>query len=215
MTVAAKICGIRDLPTLECAIEGGARSVGFVFYPRSPRSVTPVQAGRLADAAGSSVTRVGVFVDPDDDLIAETLAVASLDLLQLHGSESAARLAQIRERFQIGVIKAIKVSDAADLDAADEFLDAADKLMFDGKAPQSMAGAMPGGNRVTFDWNMLEGRSWPCPWILSGGLDPDNVDDAITISGAMEVDVSSGVEDAPGEKNLDLVRAFLARVQAH
>ena len=124
-------------------------------------------------------------------------------------------MAQIRERFQISVMKAIKVSEAADLDAADEFLDAADKLMFDGKAPKSMAGAMPGGNRVTFDWHMLVGRSWPCPWILSGGLDPDNVADAIAISGAMEVDVSSGVEDAPGEKNLDLVRAFLARVQAH
>ncbi len=215
MTVGAKICGIRDVPTLECAIENGADSVGFVFYPRSPRAVTAAQAGKLAAAAGTSVTRVGVFVDPDDELLAEVLAAASLDLLQLHGSESAARLAQVRERFQIAVMKAIKVSDAADLETAGDFAKTADKLMFDGKAPKSMAGAMPGGNRVTFDWHMLEGRSWACPWMLSGGLDPENVDAAITISGAKEVDVSSGVESAPGAKNLDLVRAFLARVQAH
>jgi phosphoribosylanthranilate isomerase len=215
MTVGVKICGIRDVPTLECAIKGGARSVGFVFYPRSPRCITAAQAGKLTAAAGTSVTRVGVFVDPDDQLLAEVLSAASFDLLQLHGSESAARLAQIRERFQIAVMKAIKVSEAADLEAAEEFVDTADKLMFDGKAPKSMAGAMPGGNRVTFDWHLLEGRSWTCPWMLSGGLDPDNIDDAITISGAKEVDVSSGVESSPGEKNLDLVRAFLARAQAH
>ena len=215
MTVAAKICGIRDVATLECAIESGASAVGFVFYPRSPRSLTAAAAGELAAAAGSGITRIGVVVDPDDDLLDEILSVTPLDMLQLHGSESPERLAQIRERFQIAVMKAIKISKPADLSAADDYAATADKLMFDGKAPKLMAGAMPGGNRVTFDWRMLEGRTWPLPWILSGGLDPENIDDAITISGAREVDVSSGVENAPGEKNLDLVREFLSRVRAH
>ncbi len=215
MPVSAKICGIRDEATLECAIEGGASAVGFVFYPPSPRSLTPAQAAKLASAAGSRVARVGVFVDPDDELLANVLSEAHLDLLQLHGSESAARLAEIRERHGIAVMKVIKVAVPADLELAHDYVDTADKLMFDSKAPKSMAGAMPGGNRVTFDWRILEGRSWPRPWILSGGLDPDNVDDAIRISKAQEVDVSSGVEDAPGLKNLDRVRTFLARVAAH
>ena len=215
MPVSAKICGIRDEATLECAIEGGASAVGFVFYPPSPRSLTPAQAAKLASAAGSRVARVGVFVDPDDELLANVLSEADLDLLQLHGSESAARLAEIRERHGIAVMKVIKVAVPADLELAHDYVDTADKLMFDSKAPKSMAGAMPGGNRVTFDWRILEGRSWPRPWILSGGLDPDNVDDAIRISKAQEVDVSSGVEDAPGLKNLDRVRTFLARVAAH
>lgn len=215
MPVSAKICGIRDEATLECAIEGGASALGFVFYPPSPRSLTPAQAAKLASAAGSRVARVGVFVDPDDELLANVLSEAELDLLQLHGSESAARLAEIRERHGIAVMKVIKVAVPADLELAHDYVDTADKLMFDSKAPKSMAGAMPGGNRVTFDWRILEGRSWPRPWILSGGLDPDNVDDAIRISKAQEVDVSSGVEDAPGLKNLDRVRTFLARVAAH
>ena len=215
MTVGAKICGVRDVQTLECAIEGGAQAVGFVFYPRSPRAVTPAQAATLAEAAGTSVTRVGVTVDPGDELLDDILSVATLDVIQLHGSESPERLIEIRERFQIAVMKAIKVSEPADLAAADDYVEAADMLMFDGKAPKSMAGAMPGGNRVTFDWQILQGRDWPLPWILSGGLDPDNVAQAIAISGARTVDVSSGVEAAPGEKDLNLVRAFLARVQAH
>ena len=215
MSVNAKICGIRDRETLECAIEGGAGAVGFVFYPRSPRSVTPKQAGELASAAGPRVTRVGVFVDPGDDFLADVLSQAEIDLLQLHGTESAKRLADIRKRHGIAVMKAIKVARPADIKLADDYWETADKLMFDGKAPESMTGAMPGGNRVTFDWHMLEGRTWPRPWILSGGLDPDNVDDAIRISNAREVDVSSGVEDAPGHKNLDLVRTFLKRVATH
>ncbi|MDA0261399.1 MAG: phosphoribosylanthranilate isomerase [Proteobacteria bacterium] len=196
-------------------MEGGAQAVGFVFYPRSPRSVTAAQAGELANAAGSRVTRVGVFVDPDDALLEQVLSVATLDMLQLHGSETVERLTEIRKRFQIAVMKAIKVSMPSDLEAAGDYVESADKLMFDGKAPKTMTGAMPGGNRVSFDWHMLEGRNWSCPWMLSGGLDCENIDEAIAISGAHEVDVSSGVEDAPGHKNLNLVRAFLARVQAH
>ena len=215
MPVSAKICGIRDEATLECAIEGGAGAVGFVFYPRSPRSVTPARAAELAAAAGDRVARVGVFVDPDDEFLAEVLSQADLDLLQLHGEESAERLAEIRARHGVAVMKAIRVAAASDLDLARDYVDIADKLMFDGRAPDSMAGAMPGGNRVTFDWRLLAGRSWPCPWILSGGLDPGNVAAAIRISDASEVDVSSGVEDAPGRKSLDLVRRFLACVRAH
>ena len=158
---------------------------------------------------------MGVFVDPDDELLAEVLSQADLDLLQLHGEESAERLAEIRARHGVAVMKAIRVAAASDLDLARDYVDIADKLMFDGMAPASMAGAMPGGNRVTFDWRLLAGRSWPCPWILSGGLDPGNVAAAIRISDAREVDVSSGVEDAPGRKSLDLVRRFLACVRAH
>jgi phosphoribosylanthranilate isomerase len=210
MAVAVKICGINSGAALAAALAAGADMIGLVFYPRSPRYVTPAQAGELAAAAKGRAERVGVVVDPDDALLEAILAAAPLDLLQLHGDETPARLNEIRRRFGVAVMKAIRIAAAGDLAQAELYRGAADRLMFDGKAPTSLKGAMPGGNRVSFDWAMLKGREVGSPWILSGGLDPDNVGQAIRASGARAVDVSSGVEDAPGHKDPHRIAAFLA-----
>ena len=209
MICDVKICGVSDASALEAAVEGGARYVGFVFFPRSPRNVTPAEAGALAARLPDGVDAVALTVDAEDALIDEILGAAQIDMFQLHGAETPARLRAIGARTDKRTMKAIKVSTADDLAAADAYLDAADMLLFDAKAPADMKGALPGGNAVSFDWTILQGRSWPLPWMLSGGLDPDNVADAIRISGAPAVDVSSGVESAPGIKDPALIRAFL------
>lgn len=210
MAIAVKICGINSDAALTAALTAGADMIGLVFYPRSPRYVTPAQAGALAAAANGRAELVGVLVDPDDALLETILAAVPLDLLQLHGDESPARLNEIRRRFGVAVMKAIRIAEAGDLAQAVPYRAAADRLMFDGKAPTSLKGAMPGGNRVSFDWAMLKGSEVGLPWILSGGLDPDNVVQAIRASGAGAVDVSSGVEDAPGHKDPRRIAAFLA-----
>jgi len=156
------------------------------------------------------VTPVAVTVDAGDDTLAALLAEAPARMLQLHGGETPERVAAIRARFGLPVMKVIKVAGADDLGAADAYDDVADRLMFDAKPPPEKTGALPGGNRLSFDWQLLAGRRWPLPWMLSGGLDADNVAEAVRISGAPAVDVSSGVEDAPGVKNPVLIRAFLA-----
>ena len=215
MTVATKICGVKDRAALDAAVAGGAAYVGFVFYPRSPRNVTPAEAGALAALLPDDVTAVALAVDPDDTLVGAILDGApDIAMFQLHGGETPARVAEVRARTGKKAMKAIKVSEAADLDAAQPYLDAADMLLFDAKPPADMKNALPGGNAVSFDWTILSGRSWPLPWMLSGGLDPDNVADAIRISGAPAVDVSSGVESAPGVKDPARISAFLKAVAA-
>ncbi len=210
MSIEVKICGVNAPAALAAAVEAGAEYVGLNFYPPSPRSVTPGQAAALAAAAPQRLCKVGLFVDVDDETIAETLAVVGLDMLQLHGGESPERVAQIRARFGLPVMKAVKVADAKDVAAAKAYLPVADRLLFDAKPPREMIGALPGGNALTFDWQLLAGRTWSLPWMLSGGLDPGNVAEAARISGARAVDVSSGIEDRPGLKNPDKIRAFLA-----
>ena len=160
-----------------------------------------------------SIVPVALAVDPDDALIAEIDAQAGVSMYQLHGSETPERVADIKARTGKRVMKAIKVSEAADLDAANAYIDVADMILFDAKPPADMTNALPGGNAVSFDWTILSGRSWPLPWMLSGGLDPDNVADAIRISGATAVDVSSGVESAPGVKDPTRISAFLKAVK--
>jgi phosphoribosylanthranilate isomerase len=211
MSVAAKICGLSTAETVAAAVAGGARFVGFVFYPASPRNVTPAQAGALARGVPPGVTRVGVLVDPGDDLLAAVLAAAPLDLLQLHGRETPERLAAIRRRFGKSLMKAIPVAAAEDLGAAEAYLDTADWLMFDAKPPRGKSDAMPGGNGLAMDWALLGGRRWPVPWMLSGGLTPENIAEAVHISGAPALDVSSGVERAPGIKDPAKIASFLAR----
>ena len=215
MTVAAKICGVKDRAALDAAVAGGAAYVGFVFFPRSPRNVTAADVGALAAALPGNVTAVALAVDPDDALIDAILAGApDIAMFQLHGAETPARVAEVRARTGKKAMKAIKVSEAADLDAARSYLSVADMLLFDAKPPADMKNALPGGNAVSFDWTILSGRSWPLPWMLSGGLDPENVADAIRISGAPAVDVSSGVESAPGVKDPARISAFLRAVAA-
>ena len=210
MSVEAKICGVNTPEALRATVEAGAEYVGLNFYPPSPRSVTPDQAAALTAAAPRHLCKVGLFVDVEDDTIARTLAAVGLDMLQLHGGESPARVAQIRARFGLPVMKAVKIAGAEDVAAAEAYLGVADRLLFDAKPPKEMTGALPGGNALAFDWQLLSGKTWPIPWMLSGGLDPANVAEAARVSGARALDVTSGVEDRPGLKNPDKIRAFLA-----
>ena len=214
MTVSAKICGINDSVAMDTAIDAGASHVGLVFYPPSPRSVTRELAAELAAIAGTHAVRTGLFVDPDDTLIDDVLARVPLDLLQLHGGESPERVAALKAHTGRMVMKVIRVGSAADIDLAKPYLDVADWLMFDALPPRDMENALPGGNAVSFDWSLLAGREWPLPWMLAGGLNVDNVAEAVELSGATTVDTSSGVEDAPGRKNPSKIRAFVAAVAA-
>lgn len=214
MTVTAKICGINDAAAMAAAVEAGASHVGLVFYPPSPRSVTPAKAAELTAVAGTRVVRTGLFVDPEDAMIDGVLADVPLDLLQLHGRETPERVRALRARTGRRVMKVIRVGGAADIDGARAYLDVADWLMFDALPPKDMKNALPGGNALAFEWALLAGRAWPLPWMLAGGLTAGNVAEAVRLSGARVVDTSSGVEDAPGRKNPDKIRAFLAAVAA-
>lgn len=209
MPVIAKICGLKTPEAVDAAVEGGAALVGFVFYPPSPRSVDPAIVRRLCARVPAGVRKVGLLVDASDARIAEILDACPLDVLQLHGKETPERVAEISTRFGKAVIKAIPVSEAADLDRAAAYEAVADYLMFDAKPPKSMVGALPGGNALSFDWTLLANRRFAQPWFLAGGLTPDNLIAAVTVSGAPMVDVSSGVEDRPGEKNVSKIKAFL------
>ncbi len=213
MRLEAKICGLSTPETIAAAVEGGADMVGFVFYPRSPRAVTPARAADLARAIPSGIHRCGLFVDPDDRMLDQVLSTVGLDLLQLHGSESPERTAAIRQRFGRPVMKAIGVATADDVAEAARWIGSVDRLLFDAKPPRT-EGALPGGNGVPFDWQILAGRDWPVPWMLSGGLNAGNVAEALRITGAPGVDVSSAVETGPGIKDPALIRAFLAAARA-
>ena len=212
MPIETKICGVRSREAAVAAARGGARWIGFNFYPPSPRALTPLEALALAEGAPPALGMVGIFVDPGDDLLSETLERVPLDMIQLHGKESRKRVAQIRARFGLPVMKAISIATTEDLEPAAGYLAVADRLLFDAKPPKAMKQALPGGNAVAFDWRMLAGRSWTKPWMLSGGLDAGNVAEAVRISRAAAVDVSSGVEDHPGDKSPDKIRAFLETV---
>lgn len=214
MTVLTKICGLNDPVAVRAAVDGGAAFIGLVFYPPSPRAVTPVQAAALVALAPAGVDRVGLFVDADDDAIDAVLANAPLDILQLHGSESPERVAGLRARTGLKVMKVIKVAGAADLEPASKWYDVADWLMFDARPPEDMLNALPGGNALAFDWLLLKDWDFPLPWMLAGGLNGDNVAEAVRLSGARHVDTSSGVEDKPGVKNPDKIRQFLKAVAA-
>jgi len=208
MPVEVKICGITDEDAMDAAIEAGADYVGLVFFPPSPRNVTPDRAAELVEFAPGDVTKVGLFVDPDDSTLDAVLTRVRLDLLQLHGHETPERVEAIRLEYGLPVMKVLSVSDAADLGAAEPYLAVADRLLFDAKPPKGAV--LPGGNAVSFDWSILTGRKWGLPWMLAGGLTPANVAEAVRISGASCVDVSSGVESAPGVKDAEKIRAFIA-----
>jgi phosphoribosylanthranilate isomerase len=211
MPVRTKICGINHPDTLAVAVEAGARFIGLVFYPRSPRAVSAETAAQLARMVPTGVRVVGLFVDPADDFLRHVIGMVPLDMIQLHGEEAPDRVGGIRHAYGIETMKAVKILDAADLDRAAAFEGAADWLLFDAKAPQGVA-SLPGGNGISFDWSLLTGRRWSRPWMLSGGLTPANVGDAIRATGATTVDVSSGVEDRPGHKDPDRIRRFLQAV---
>ena len=214
MSVDTKICGINDPAAMRTAVTAGAKYVGLVFYPPSPRALTPEEAARLATLVPNGVTTVGLFVDPDDTIVDTVLNMVPPDMmLQLHGNESPSRCAELRLRTGCPVMKAIKVANQDDIDTADDYLGSVDCLMFDAKAPREMTGGLPGGNALSFDWTLLVGRTWPVPWMLAGGINSDNVVAAVKASGTKIVDVSSGVETEPGCKDPARIEAFLAAVK--
>ena len=210
MPTLVKICGLKTPEALDAALDGGADFVGIVFYPLSPRNVSPAQAKPLADRARGRAQIVALLVDPPDALLTDVIEATRPDLLQLHGAESVERVADIRRRHGVPVMKAIKVETAADATAALGFTGVTDRILFDAKAPKGLVGALPGGNGLSFDWKALEPVKGKLQFMLSGGLTVANVATAIRLTGAWAVDVSSGVESAPGEKDLRLISAFLA-----
>lgn len=211
MSGFVKICGLRTAAAVDASIEHGASHVGFVFYPASPRNIGPAEAGRLIARLPDSVVPVALTVDADDDAIAAILAEAPVRMLQAHGKESPERVAALRQRFGLPVMKAIGIAEAGDVARAHDYEAVADLLLLDAKAPKK---GLPGGNGLAFDWGLIANEGWSRPWFLAGGLTPDNVAEAIRISGARAVDVSSGVEQAPGVKDIGLIAAFLAAARS-
>lgn len=208
MTTKVKICGLKTEPALDAALEGGADFVGFVFFDPSPRSLAPAVARDLAARARGRVRTVALLVDPDDALLQRVVSMVEPDLFQLHGKESPERVAEIGRQFGRPVVKALSITTAADAKAARDYRDVTEFVLFDAKAPP--ASAIPGGNGLTFDWHLLDGMRGRIDYMLSGGLTADNVAEAIRIATPFAVDVSSGVETAPGVKSPDLIRRFLA-----
>ena len=181
-----------------------------MFYPPSPRFLQPSEAAKLASKLPDSVNPVAVFSEPNDDELEVVVKALPNALIQLHGGETPNRVAEIRARFKCHVIKAISIANGSDVTGAKDFEAVADWLLFDAKAPESSTKALPGGNAMAFDWNLLGNAKWQVPWLLSGGLTVDNVAEAVATTGACAVDVSSGVEDSPGLKNPARIKAFLA-----
>lgn len=207
MAPLVKICGLSTEETLAAALDAGAERVGFVFFPRSPRAVTPARAAALAALARGRAAVVALTVDADDDSLAALVEAVAPDMLQLHGSESPERVAAVRRRFGLPVVKVLGIAAAADLAPVPAHAAVADEIMFDAKPPKGAV--LPGGNGVAFDWRLLAALDLPVPFMLSGGLGSHNVGEALRVTRAPAVDVSSGVETAPGVKSPDLIAAFI------
>ncbi len=206
-----KICGITDTAALDAAISARAHFIGLVFFAKSPRHLDPARAAMLARHAAGRIGVVGLFVDPAPDYLAQVLATVPLERVQLHGHETPADIAAIRAAHGLPVWKALAVTTRADIAAADRFAGAAERVLFDAKPPEGAD--LPGGNGLRIDWAVLRGVRPPLPWMLAGGLDVDTVAEALTISQAPAVDVSSGVESAPGIKDPARIAAFCAAVR--
>ena len=213
MTVEVKICGLDRPETVDGAVNAGAEMLGFVFYPPSPRNLTTSAASRLTNRVPASVKRVGLFVDPTDEMITTVLNQNVLDLIQLHGNEPPERVTEIKGFTSLEVIKVLKISEFCDLRYVSIYQGVADWLMFDALAPKDMKGVLLGGNSLSFDWNILARANIPTPWILAGGLNLENVKEAMSTSGAKVVDVSSGVEKQPGVKCVEKIQSFIRAVK--
>lgn len=205
--IAVKICGITSTEAIEAAVGAGAQYGGLVFHPNSPRNVDIQHASALAKRMRGRLKIVALVADPPDALVAVIMAMVSPDFLQLHGAETPQRVAEIRRKFGIPVIKALPVADAADFESVPDYEAVADMLMFDARAPGNAA--RPGGHGAAFDWALLNGRAFSKPWFLAGGLTPANVGRAAVLAQARFVDVSSGVESAPGVKDSVLITDFV------
>lgn len=210
--VSVKICGLTTRVALEAAVSEGARYVGFVFFPKSPRNLSRADAAALAAAVPPGVAKVALVVDPTDAELDALTAQVPVDMLQLHGAETPERVAEVKARYGLPVMKAIGIADQDDLPRIDAYAAVADQLLVDAKPPKG--GDLPGGNGLAFDWQLLAGRKyWTVPWMLAGGLTRDNVAEAIRVTGARQVDLSSAVESAPGVKDPRLIADFMSALR--
>ncbi|MEI4232169.1 phosphoribosylanthranilate isomerase [Roseovarius sp. D22-M7] len=207
-----KICGLTTGPDVMAAAEAGATYVGFVFFEKSPRHLSTGAARALAIEVPPGIAKVALVVDAEDAALDALTQAVPLDMLQLHGRETPARVAEIRARYGLPVMKALGIAERADLAQIDLYSKAADQLLIDAKPPTDAD--RPGGNAAAFDWSLIKGYEWPLPWLLAGGLTPENVAEAVTRTGARQVDVSSGVEEAPGRKDKARIRAFIDAARA-
>lgn len=207
-----KICGLRDAASLAAAVDAGADYIGFNFFEKSPRFVTPHDCALLAVHVPMGVAKVGLVINPDDADLDALLAVAPLDILQLHGSETPERVTEVKERTGLPVIKVVGVAEEADMERVASHARVADQLLIDAKPPKGAV--LPGGNGVAFDWGLVAGRRWSVPWMLAGGLTAQNVAAAIAQTGASQVDVASGVESAPGVKDAKMMTDFVQAARA-
>ncbi|HOO81212.1 MAG TPA: phosphoribosylanthranilate isomerase [Alphaproteobacteria bacterium] len=208
---AVKICGLKDPENLSAATSAGARYVGFVFYPPSPRNIAADSAKELSLTLPTGVKAIGLFVNPTNEQLEHILGIVPLDMLQLHGSESPERVQQIKDKFAMPVMKATKIREPADLETVPAYEETADWLLFDSR-PE--AATLPGGTGHSFDWSLLAGKTFSRPWMLSGGLTPENVAEALSQLSPTAVDVSSGVESAPGVKDPAKIKAFIDAVKS-
>jgi len=207
MEIRVKICGLTQPEHVQAVASAGAAYAGFVFFEKSPRHVGIEQARDLALEAPVGLAKVALTVDADDAYLDQIVETVPLDMLQLHGRETPERVGELRQRFGLPIMKAVGVAEEADLAALQEYGAVADQLLVDAKPPKGSA--LPGGNGLAFDWRLVNRKYWPCPWMLAGGLTPENVAEAVKMTGARQVDVSSGVESSPGEKDIALIRAFV------
>ncbi len=207
-TVRVKICGLTRPEDVAAVAAAGVEYAGFNFFPKSPRSVDLDQARALALACPVGLAKVALVVDPEEAMLDALLAAVPVDMIQLHGSETPERVAALKARHGLPVMKVVGVADAADIARIDAYTPVADQILVDAKPPKDAV--LPGGNGLTFDWRLVAGRRWPVPWMLAGGLTPANVAEAVARTGARQVDVASGVESAPGVKDVALISNFCA-----
>lgn len=210
--IRVKICGLRDRAALTACVNAGVNYIGLVFFEKSPRFVTHDEASEVALAAPVGMAKVGLVVNPDNAMLDALLAKVPLDIIQLHGAETPARVAEVRARYGLPVMKAVGVAGPEDLPQLDAYSLVADQILVDAKP--SRDAILPGGNGNTFDWGLIAGRLWTVPWMLAGGLTVDNVSDAIVRTGARQIDLSSGVESSPGVKDPALIAKFVAAARA-
>jgi phosphoribosylanthranilate isomerase len=205
--VSVKICGISTVDDVRACAGAGANYMGLVFFEKSPRNITIPAARDLALAAPMGLAKVALVVNPSDAELDAIAGTVPLDMIQLHGRETPERVAEVKARYGLPVMKAVGIADANDLPKLESYFGVADQILVDAKPPKG--GELPGGNGLSFDWRLIAGRRWPCPWMLAGGLTPENVAEAVKMTGTKQVDVSSGIEDAPGQKNAELIQKFV------
>lgn len=212
MSIDVKICGINSSAALDAAAQGGAKMLGFVFFEKSPRNVTLDVARDLLARVPDGVTKVALMVNPSDSQAQFIAHQLPFDMIQLHGSESVERVAELKTITGLSAMKAVGIADPDDIARAHTYEDVCERILLDAKPPKDAM--LPGGNALCFDWSLIAGEKWRKPWLLAGGLNADNLAEAVKTSGASFVDVSSGVEDAPGRKSVEKIRAFLALAQS-